>query len=582
VSGDTSALTVGPDGNLWFPEGQKIGRITPSGVITEFSLNSSSPSPGSLTVGSDGNLWFPEGQKIGRITPSGEVTEFPLPLPALDLASPDPLTIGPDGNLWFPGIALGPAIAKITPAGEITDFPIPSGASGERALTVGSDGNLWFVEQVSVPEPGSSFSRIGRITPGGTITEFPNHIQTLLSLTLGPDGNLWFTENTATEQPKIGRITPSGEVTEFPLPLPALSLTLPNPLTAGPDGNLWFPLNDGIGRITPSGSFAAFPFPTAPQNFLGSLTAGPDGNLYFPEEFPAQYHTGSGPLGGRIDRISPAGDIITLPASSIVPGTVTVGPDGNLWYPGYSQALNGGPRVGIIGRVNLGEIVFDQPLTATSVTIAATPGSPFSGTVASFSDADQVTSTSSFTATINWGDNRTPFPVADQGVIASDGHGGFIITGTHTYDNPGTYTVTVTISDTDTSHDTGGAVALARSTANIVAAPPPTPPAITGVVTVAHSKKQITAIVIGFTETLDPISAGNPAFYSLALGVKKKHKLVFSRAVKIGGVSYDSNAHTVTLKLAKPARGTMQVTVHRGISATNGLLTGEDFTAVVK
>ena len=31
-------ITTGPDGNLWFTEygGDKIGRITPSGTITEF------------------------------------------------------------------------------------------------------------------------------------------------------------------------------------------------------------------------------------------------------------------------------------------------------------------------------------------------------------------------------------------------------------------------------------------------------------------------------------------------------------------------------------------------------------------
>ena len=32
-------------------------------------------------------------------------------------------------------------------------------------------------------------------------------------ITAGPDGNLWFTEAAAT----IGRITPAGTVTEFPL-----------------------------------------------------------------------------------------------------------------------------------------------------------------------------------------------------------------------------------------------------------------------------------------------------------------------------------------------------------------------------
>ena len=30
-------ITLGPEGNLWFTEESKIGRITPAGVVTEFS-----------------------------------------------------------------------------------------------------------------------------------------------------------------------------------------------------------------------------------------------------------------------------------------------------------------------------------------------------------------------------------------------------------------------------------------------------------------------------------------------------------------------------------------------------------------
>jgi len=57
-------------------------------------------------------------------------------------------------------------------------------------------------------EGGSN--KIGRITPSGTITEFPlpaSHsafdAQYGAGITTGPDGNLWFTENGAN---KIGRL----------------------------------------------------------------------------------------------------------------------------------------------------------------------------------------------------------------------------------------------------------------------------------------------------------------------------------------------------------------------------------------
>src|SRR5258708_1766324 len=61
-------ITTGPDGNLWFTEEfkQHVGRITPSGVVTEFSAGQDENI--GITAGPDGNLWFTEfGDQIGRI-----------------------------------------------------------------------------------------------------------------------------------------------------------------------------------------------------------------------------------------------------------------------------------------------------------------------------------------------------------------------------------------------------------------------------------------------------------------------------------------------------------------------------------
>src|SRR5437867_12950755 len=63
--------------------------------------------PTSIIAGRDGNLWFTErfGNKIGRIAPAGVITEFPLPpnptCPPNGSNSTLGITTGPDGNLWF-------------------------------------------------------------------------------------------------------------------------------------------------------------------------------------------------------------------------------------------------------------------------------------------------------------------------------------------------------------------------------------------------------------------------------------------------------------------------------------------------
>jgi len=87
---------------LWFVEydGHNIGRITPSGTITEFAIPSGGK-PYAITAGPDGNLWFTEPgafNAIGRSTPSGGISEYPIPTPNTDVAG---ITTGPDGNIWF-------------------------------------------------------------------------------------------------------------------------------------------------------------------------------------------------------------------------------------------------------------------------------------------------------------------------------------------------------------------------------------------------------------------------------------------------------------------------------------------------
>jgi sugar lactone lactonase YvrE len=185
-------ITAGPDGNIWFTEqrgaggvlGGAIGRITPSGVVTVFSLGSITQ-PNLITAGPDGNLWFGEfgnGQfpgKIGRITPAGAVTEFGGLTDGVY-----GVTAGPDGNVWFTGSSHF-TIGKITPAGVITEVARTSGGAVPSDITTGPDSNLWFTEV--------GRNRIGRLTAAGALTEFSAG-DAPVGIAVGPDGNIWFTE----------------------------------------------------------------------------------------------------------------------------------------------------------------------------------------------------------------------------------------------------------------------------------------------------------------------------------------------------------------------------------------------------
>ena len=58
----TGALAAGSDGNIWFTDyaDNTIGRISPQGIITEFSTDVTTYGdyPYGLAIGADGNLWF--------------------------------------------------------------------------------------------------------------------------------------------------------------------------------------------------------------------------------------------------------------------------------------------------------------------------------------------------------------------------------------------------------------------------------------------------------------------------------------------------------------------------------------------
>jgi RHS repeat-associated protein len=273
MTGDPHAITVGPDGNLWFTNwGQsKIGKITTSGTITEYSLPTNSYPDGIIAgPGKENALWFTDydTSKIGKIATSGTITEYSVAAKTY----PDSIAVGSDGNLWFTGI-IGNTIGKITPTGTITEYKLPGG-SQPGAITAGPDGNLWFTEYAG--------NKIGKITTSGVITTYslPEESYPQYGLTAGPEKEnaLWFTE---AHQPtnRIGKITTSGTVTEYSLP----SGSEPHGITAGLHRDLWFTDygTNKIGKITTSGAITEYPV-TSQAASIWAITVGPDANLWVP------------------------------------------------------------------------------------------------------------------------------------------------------------------------------------------------------------------------------------------------------------------------------------------------------------
>jgi len=334
-------IAEGPDGNMWFATERSIGRITPSGQITEFK---SGLKPGSqpfdLTPGSDGNLWFTDNgttKAVGRITTAGAITEFSSGLNAGSV--PENVTLGGDGNVWFLDLGTPKAIGRVTTAGKIDEFStgIPPNAQ-MNDITEGPDGNVWFTEQ-------GDAKGIGRVKPNGEIKVFTTPLDQMNSfpaeIAPGPDGNLWFSDDGSPSG--IGRVTPAGVITEFGAANGLQTSGAPDALTAGPEGNMWFTDQyagqRAVGRITPGGAITEFTKGLA-TGLPDDIAMGADGNFWIEQSMP-----------GGIARITPSGTIMQFTAGlnpeagqdgdAIVPG-----PNGTLWFTD-----RGNPNA--IGRVSL-------------------------------------------------------------------------------------------------------------------------------------------------------------------------------------------------------------------------------------
>lgn len=250
--GEPAWITAGPDGNLWFTDAStnQIGRITPSGTITEFLIPTVGGGPRQITKWTDGNLWFNEGSStqnlIERITPTGTITPFLVP------STPYGITAGPDGNLWF-AESTANKIARMTPNFSFTEFPMPTPNAFPSFVTAGPDGNVWFFDA----------NGVGRITPTGIITEFPMpaafQSDPIYSFAAGL-GSMWIGA-----QNDIWSVSPTGTFHQF------LGPTFVEGITAGPER---------VSRMTLTGTVTNFQAAST-LGYLTSITPGPDGNIWF-------------------------------------------------------------------------------------------------------------------------------------------------------------------------------------------------------------------------------------------------------------------------------------------------------------
>jgi cyclophilin family peptidyl-prolyl cis-trans isomerase len=129
----------------------------------------------------------------------------------------------------------------------------------------------------------------------------------------------------------------------------------------------------------------------------------------------------------------------------------------------YRGAIDGNPA-GPDDQIPVAIAVGDKPVEARVESFSAAPGVPLTNLdVARYTDADPRGQASDFTVKINWGDGTAP----TSGTIARDPSNpsptAFRVTGSHTYQQAGTYPVVVDLSATKGERATVRGIAVVTS-----------------------------------------------------------------------------------------------------------------------
>jgi streptogramin lyase len=350
ITDEPRDIAAGPDGKIWFTQGNgttgAIGRLDPNASNPGSTITYLTPGltsdPRGIVAGPDGNMWVAEGgDLIGRITPSGSITEFSAGITSI--ASPSRIAAGPDGNLWFTEF-FAQRVARINTALEPMRFTDPG--------RIEIPGNI-----PPVAEPYPAKIEVSGLQ--GTVTDvnvrfnglhhaFADDVEALL---VGPQGQkaLLIADSTGGMARDVaagpvltfddeGVTSPTWLVSGVFKPIvPSTSPTFDAPAPAGPYGSA-LSLFDGT---NPTGTWELWVRDDTP-GFTGVLTGwsldirttGPP-----PQEIPGPPI--QVPVPGPTTTVTMPGPTVTAPADTTRPGLRLSGPPART----TQTAFRAGPKL---------------------------------------------------------------------------------------------------------------------------------------------------------------------------------------------------------------------------------------------
>lgn len=280
--GSNNDIVQGPDGNMWVTTDivNGVARITPDGVVTQFTLPNTSFG---IESGPDGNLWVSTAIGVIKVPPANPAgfTTYTAGLAAGGRG----IVTGPDGKLWVAGTNQLVSFSPADPEG--TDDSTTIAGLDPRGMSVGSDGLLWIADnsgrvisataaatptvtpydiqiaaaggaqdvagggpsgQVAYAAPTTDPQTVGRITPGGTPLKTELTASDPFGVVFAPDGAYWVARSQTND---LLRLTPDGQTTTLSGFAPSGGVG-PRKIATGPNNTLWVTLDtpDKVAKVT--------------------------------------------------------------------------------------------------------------------------------------------------------------------------------------------------------------------------------------------------------------------------------------------------------------------------------------------
>jgi streptogramin lyase len=294
--------------------------VPAAGAVPTFSGAFKLPAGGKISAnnkiiaGPDGNVWFTvetPGKEVARITPAGVITEFTLP----EAAGATGIAVGPEGKIWLTAVEKAISFSPADPEGTEAHFKVESiGAEGQ--ISQGLFGEMWVASNNEITHflpadpavKNGSFTPVGEMTPkdidftgSGMVIADAGHGRLV---TIGTGGNqgpdIPLGNGTTTSQGVAGNLNGQaafsksdgteglGLVAPPPTPTAVLMPGDPFGVALGPDGNYWFAMSaaHGLEQLTPTGQASALAFPGFEKWFPRQIGAGPGGTLWVTMEVP--------------------------------------------------------------------------------------------------------------------------------------------------------------------------------------------------------------------------------------------------------------------------------------------------------